>query len=122
MPPWHDVNGARSWQQPEHDEQTKDDERRTRQKKKPVRRVKQHKAQMGPAIAETAKMRRAAALVGPERDGNFRDARAKLCGLDHKLGGKLHSGAAKVHTVVDGARKSAHTAMTISDASIEKQI
>src|SRR5271168_2959646 len=77
---------------------------------------------MPPAVPEAPQMRRAPPLVGPQRDGNLRYLCAKLCRLDNKFGCELHSRAAQVHAVVNGARKAAHSAMAVADARVKKKI
>src|ERR1700691_1668101 len=110
------------WQKPEDEKQAGYDQRRTRQKKKPVRSVEQHESQMTPAIAEATQVRRTAALVRPVRDGNFRDARAELRRPDYKLGRKLHPSTAQIHAFVNAPSKTAHAAMAIAYASVKKKI
>src|SRR5712671_3164245 len=77
---------------------------------------------MAPAVAKTAQMWRATALVWPQRNRDLGHFGVKLRGFDYKFGCKLHSGAAEVHTVVHRARKSAHPAMTIAHARAKEQI
>src|SRR5579859_646957 len=112
----------RSGQEPEYQQQSQQHERRARQHKQPVRRIEQHESQVAPAIPETAQMRGAPALVGPQGDRDFRHFGAQLGRLDHELGGKLHSGAAQIHLLVYGAGESAHAAVAVSDPGVEKQI
>src|SRR5262245_1344138 len=77
---------------------------------------------MTPAVAETAQVRRAAALVFPKRYGNFASLGTDLRGLDHKFRGELHAAAAQIHALEDVARKSAHPAMRIADAGAEEHV
>src|SRR5580693_5136144 len=77
---------------------------------------------MAPAVAKATKVRRTAALVRPERNRNFRDARAELRGLDHELRRKFHSCAAQIHAVVNGASEAAHAAVAVADARVKKKI
>src|SRR5438270_13419121 len=67
-------------------------------------------------------MRGTAAQVFVQSDGNFRNPGTELRRLDNEFRSELHSRGAKVHAIVDGARKSAHSAVRISDTSMEKKI
>src|SRR5882757_2604709 len=67
-------------------------------------------------------MGRAAALVWPEDDGDFGDAGADLGGLDDKLEGKLHTGAAQIQFVVESAPESPHAAVAVAYSRAEEKI
>src|SRR5260370_37439703 len=71
-------NLARARQQPEDQKQTERHERRARQQKKPIRRIEQHEAEVAPAVAKAAQMRRGAAVLRPQRDGSFGYMRSYL--------------------------------------------
>src|SRR5882762_8587219 len=96
----------RSRQQPEHEE-------------KPVRRVEQHEPQAAPAVAKTAEMWRAPALVRPQNNGNLRDARADLRGFDDHLQREFHPRTAQVQPVIQTARESPHSAVTVPNARMK---
>ena len=67
-------------------------------------------------------MRRASPLVGPQNNGNLRDARADLRRLDNHFQRKFHSRAAHVQPVVKSARKSAHAAIAVANARVKKSV
>src|SRR5262249_3424598 len=106
----------RSGIQPANQKKAEHNQKSSWQQKEPVGRVKQHESHMTPAVTKAAEVRRAAALVGPQGDRDFRNFRAKLSGLDHEFGGEFHAGASQVHAVVDFAREAAHAAVAVSDA------
>src|SRR2546430_4450544 len=112
-------NLSRSRQQPKHQKQSSQHERGTRQKEKPVRGVKQHEPETTPAVAKTAEMRCAPTLVGPQRDRNLRDARPDLRGLDDHLERKFHTRTSQIQSVVETARESPHSAVTVSDVRVK---
>src|SRR5579863_7897735 len=77
---------------------------------------------MAPAIAKTAQMRRTSALVGPQRNWNFRNLCVELCRLDYELRRKLHARAAQVHLIVNRARESTHATVTVSNPGVKEKI
>src|SRR5437899_8820478 len=109
-------NLPRSRQQPKYQEKSGQHERGTGQQKKPVRRVEQHEPQTAPAVTKTAKMWRAPALVRPQNNGNLRDARPDLRGLDDHLQREFHPRAAQIQLVVKTAGESSHSTVTVPDA------
>ena len=114
---WRD--GARAWEQPGHHREAHDHQHCTRKQEEPVRCVQQHEAKAAPTVAETAQVRRTAALVRPKNDGNFRYSRADLRGLYDHLESEFHPGAADIQRVIERAREGAHAAITIPDAGTE---
>src|SRR5258708_32092476 len=67
-------------------------------------------------------MGRTPALVWPEGDGDFGDAGADLGGLDDKLEGKLHTGAAQIQFAVERAPESSHAAVAVAYSRTEEKI
>src|SRR5258708_3498721 len=62
------------------------------------------------------------ALVWAEGDGDFGDAGADLGGLDDKLEGKPHTGAAQIQFVVESAPESPHAAVAVAYSRAEEKI
>src|SRR5438477_3646705 len=77
---------------------------------------------MPPAIAKTSQMWRPSAFVLPKRNRNFRNLRAELRRLNHKLRRKFPPGAAPIHLVEYRARKSPHAAVRIADIRVKQQV
>src|SRR5258706_9878182 len=67
-------------------------------------------------------MRWTPALVWPQHNRNFRDARADLRRFDNQFGSKLHSGAANAQPIVHCARKTAQAAITVADSGAKKHV
>src|ERR1700732_3487882 len=67
-------------------------------------------------------MWRPAALVGPQYDGNLRDARPDLPSFDNHLQREFHSGASNIQPVIESAREPTHTAVAIADTYAKKKI
>ena len=88
----HHVGRNLAWspQQPKHECEPGKHQRAARQQEKPVRRVQQHEPQAAPAVAKTAEMRRAPALVRPQNDGDLCHAGPDLRGLDDHLQSEFH--------------------------------
>src|SRR6266704_3625270 len=75
---YHAAYGPLPGQEPEFYRESEDEQERAGSNEEPVRGVKQHKAQAAPAVVKCPKVRRAAALVRPERDGYLGDVCAHL--------------------------------------------
>src|SRR5215469_9087077 len=67
-------------------------------------------------------MRRPAALVGPQDDGDFSDARSDLTGFDNEFQRKFHSRTTQIQFVVQLAAETSQTAIAVTHTGSEEKI
>ena len=115
------ADGLGAGQKPEREDEA---ERKTNDagiKEEPARTVEQQEAEVTPAVAPGAQMRRAAAAVGRERGRNLGDAKIGERGFDDHLAGKLHAGGAQIEAEDGSRRKARRPQWKSPDGDAEKE-
>ena len=67
-------------------------------------------------------MRSPSALIRPQDDRNFRDARSDLRSFDDELKRELHTRSAQIEPVIDGTSEATHPAVDVAYACAKKEI
>src|SRR6266496_1698740 len=118
----YSTDGPLTWQQPEHQSESEDQQKCSGYDEKPVRSVEQHEAQAAPAIMKRPEMRCPSPLVRPECDGDLGELRAHLGSFDDQLQGELHSRSAWIDGLVNAFGEPSHAAIGVANACAEEVV
>ena len=97
------------------------EEKRAGVGQEPAGREEQHEAEVSPAIAPTAQMRRTGAAVLVQRDGNLLDTETAEGSFDDHLAREFHPGGAEIHFLEGVLRERAEAAVKIMRGAAEEQ-
>src|SRR6185436_2935918 len=98
-----------------------DQQREPRVEKQPARAEEEQKAQMPPAVAPGAQVRRPSAPVRRERGRDFGDAPSRQRRLHYQLARELHAGGPQVERAHGFAVEAAQAAMEVADPRAKQQ-
>ena len=112
---------ARAGQEPRDERGAGEDEREARHEEEPARRVEEEEAQVPPAVAPRAEVRRPRPAVPAERDGNLADHEAEERRLDDHLARVLHPGRPQVEALERVAAEGAEAAVEVRDVGAEEE-
>jgi acetyl-CoA carboxylase carboxyltransferase component/pyruvate/2-oxoglutarate dehydrogenase complex dihydrolipoamide acyltransferase (E2) component len=116
----HARNRARTRQQQCEQRGAGSDQRESRIEEEPARAEQQQEAQVPPAVAPAAQMRRAAAPVGRERRRHLGDREPEQRRLHHHLRGELHPDRAQIEALDRVAPEAAQTAVEVARRALKK--